>query len=304
MQQHSDSEVVTDLDIELPNISETAFDEVADAAEAEVVMETENDVDTPLYLATPDTISETGIDAATIAGDTAIAGGITAALQLPSSERSDNTDVNVIQTTNVETPVIVTTNDSPSSIVNNAASTISLNPRTPKWAYATWNITDTDRESKRQEGGTQLILRLYDVTDMDLSYQAPQLVQQYECEETIKNRFVAIPISDRDYMAEIGYSSIDDRWLPITRSHVARIFSRPHQEFWFEADAELIVHGATEPGSTVTVGGYAVKIKPDGTFHLRIPFTEELIDYVMTAVASDGEKAKTIHMHFSQENPK
>lgn len=304
VQQYSDSEVVTDLDIELPNISETAFDEVADAAEAEVVMETENDVDTPLYLATPDTISETGIDAATIAGDTAIAGGITAALQLPSSERSDNTDVNVIQTTNVETPVIVTTNDSPSSIVNNAASTISLNPRTPKWAYATWNITDTDRESKRQEGGTQLILRLYDVTDMDLSYQAPQLVQQYECEETIKNRFVAIPISDRDYMAEIGYSSIDDRWLPITRSHVARIFSRPHQEFWFEADAELIVHGATEPGSTVTVGGYAVKIKPDGTFHLRIPFTEELIDYVMTAVASDGEKAKTIHMHFSQENPK
>ncbi|WP_392532069.1 DUF4912 domain-containing protein [Nostoc sp. C117] len=179
-------------------------------------------------------------------------------------------------------------------------SSIVLTPRTPKWAYVSWYIAETNKQALREQGGSQLAVRLYDVTGIDLSYQNPQLVQQYECEEVTSDRFVAIPVSDRDYMAEIGYVAEGDRWLTIARSANIRVFSRPHGDFWFVADAELIIHGATEPNTTVAIGGNNIKIKPDGTFHLRLPFSDGSMDYLIT-VASDGESTKTIHKKFSQE---
>jgi phosphate transport system substrate-binding protein len=90
----------------------------------------------------------------------------------------------------------------------------------------------------------------------------------------------------------------------LERSQVVRVFSRPHGEFFFEADAELIIHGAAEAGSTIKVAGQPIKVKPDGTFHLRIPFSQSLLNYVMEAVAPNGEQAKTISLNFSQEVPK
>jgi len=183
-------------------------------------------------------------------------------------------------------------------------SNIFLASRTPKWAYASWNISADSREAMQNRGGTQLILRLYDVTNVDLSYQDANLVQQYECETTVNHRYVAIPNTDRDYIAEIGYLTPDKEWSLISRSPIIRVFSRPHKDFWFEADAELIIHGATEPGSTVTIDGENIKVKQDGTFHLRIPFTESTINYLITAVAPNSEEARTIHMQFSQKEPK
>ncbi|MEH2053074.1 DUF4912 domain-containing protein [Nostoc sp.] len=179
-------------------------------------------------------------------------------------------------------------------------SSIVLTPRTPKWAYVSWHISKTQAEALQQQGGSQLVVRLYDVTGIDLSYQSPQLIQQYESEEVARDRFVAIPVSDRDYMVEIGYIADGNRWLLIARSANVRVFSHPHGDFWFVADAELIIHGATQPNTTVNIGGHTIKIKPDGTFHLRLPFSDGLMDYLIT-VAADGESTRTIHKKFSQE---
>ncbi|MDZ8185064.1 MAG: DUF4912 domain-containing protein [Nostoc sp. ChiSLP02] len=185
-------------------------------------------------------------------------------------------------------------------------SSIVLTSRTPKWAYVSWYISPAQKQALRQQGGSQLAVRLYDVTGIDLSYQTPQLVQQYECEEVANDRFVAIPASDRDYMAEIGYIADGDayggkqRWLHIARSPNIRVFNRPQKDFWFIADAELIIHGATEPNTSVAIGGHPIKVKPDGTFHLRLPFSDGLMDYLIT-VAAAGESPKTIHKKFSQE---
>ncbi|MDF5723028.1 MAG: DUF4912 domain-containing protein [Rhizonema sp. PD37] len=182
----------------------------------------------------------------------------------------------------------------------NVESNIVLEPRTSKWGYAFWDIPNFQKEALRQQGGSQLTLRIYDVTNIEVTSQSPQLVQQYECEETIPDRYVAIPTTDRDYMVEIGYVTKGNRWLFLARSEIVRIESHPEQDFWFVADAELIIHGATEPGSTVIFGGHPIKIKSDGTFHLRVPFTNSMIDYEMTAVPSDKKQAKTIRMRFSQ----
>ncbi|MDF5731834.1 MAG: DUF4912 domain-containing protein [Rhizonema sp. PD38] len=182
----------------------------------------------------------------------------------------------------------------------NVESSIVLEPRSSKWGYAFWDIPSFQKEALRQQGGAQLTLRIYDVTNIEVTSQSPQLVQQYECEETIPDRYVAIPTTDRDYMVEIGYVTKSNRWLFLARSETVRIESHPEQDFWFVADAELIIHGATEPGSTVIFGGHPIKIKSDGTFHLRLPFTNRAIDYEMTAVPSNKKQAKTIRMRFSQ----
>ncbi|MEA5505735.1 DUF4912 domain-containing protein [Halotia wernerae UHCC 0503] len=182
-------------------------------------------------------------------------------------------------------------------------SSIVLTPRTPKWAYVCWQISETHKQSLRAARISQLILRLYDVTDIDLSYQSPILVQQYECEETTHDRYVAIPISDHDYITELGYVTDGDDWVMIARSTIVRVFSRPYGDFWFVADAELIIHGATEPGATVTIAGNPLTLKSDGTFHLRIPFSDNLIEYLITAAAANGDQTKTIHKKFFQETP-
>ncbi|MEH1892476.1 MAG: DUF4912 domain-containing protein [Nostoc sp.] len=184
--------------------------------------------------------------------------------------------------------------------ISEEESSVALTPRTPKWAYVSWYISKTQKEALQQQGGSQLLVRLYDVTGIDLSYQSPQLVQQYESEEVVQGRFVAIPVSDRDYMVEIGYIADSDRWLLIARSPNVRVFSRSHEDFWFVTDAELIIHGATQPNTSVNIGGHTIKIKPDGTFHLRLPFSDGLMDYLIT-VGADGESTRTIHKKFSQE---
>uniref|UniRef100_UPI00384F1C0D DUF4912 domain-containing protein n=1 Tax=Atlanticothrix silvestris TaxID=2840444 RepID=UPI00384F1C0D len=189
------------------------------------------------------------------------------------------------------------------SINTDEQSIIVLTPRTPKWAYVSWQISETQKQALRDANISQLALRLYDVTDIDLSYQSPTLVQQYECEEATHDRYVAIPISDHDYITELGYVTDDDGWVTIATSTTVRVFSRPHGDFWFVADAELIIHGATEPGATVTIAGNPLTLKSDGTFHLRIPFSDNLIEYLITAANANGEQTKTIHKKFFQETP-
>ncbi|QLE57808.1 DUF4912 domain-containing protein [Nostoc sp. TCL26-01] len=180
-----------------------------------------------------------------------------------------------------------------------AASIVVFTPRTPKWAYVNWEIADTHKQILKDKGIAQLALRLYDVTNVDLSYQHPQLVQQYEFEEITSDRYVSIPQSERDYMTEIGYQTTGDRWVTIARSASARVFNSPHGDFWFVADTELMIHGATEPGAKVMIAGKPITLKSDGTFHLRIPFSEKVIEYLIS-VASEGQ-TKSIHKKFFQE---
>lgn len=190
-----------------------------------------------------------------------------------------------------------TTEDLP--MVDDESSVI-FTPRTAKWAYVSWYISDTFKQALRDNNISQLALRLYDVTNIDLSYQIPQLIQQYECQEITQDLYVAIPVSERDYVTELGYLNKSDRWVTIARSATVRIFSRPPGDFWFVADAELIIHGATAPGATVSIAGNQVKVKSDGTFHLRVPFSDDLIEYLITAAANEGQ-SKSIYKKFFQE---
>lgn len=98
-------------------------------------------------------------------------------------------------------------------------SRIVLLPRDPQWAYTYWDIPNDHKAQARQQGGQRLALRLYDVTDVDLAHQAPHSLQQYDCDELARDWYLPIPVSDRDYLSEIGYLTADGRWLLLARSN-------------------------------------------------------------------------------------
>lgn len=95
---------------------------------------------------------------------------------------------------------------------------IVLMPRDPQWAYTYWDIPHDHKVILRNQGGQQLALRLYDATNIDLAYQVPHSVQEYPCDELAQEWYLPLPVSDRDYVIEIGYRCADGRWLVLARS--------------------------------------------------------------------------------------
>ncbi len=106
-------------------------------------------------------------------------------------------------------------------------SRIVLLPRDPQWTYAYWDIPNEHKEELRRQGGQQLALRVYDVTDVNLDYQRPHSIQEYPCDELAREWYLPMPVSDRDYVVDIGYRCADGRWLVLARStpvHVPPVY--------------------------------------------------------------------------------
>jgi hypothetical protein len=115
-------------------------------------------------------------------------------------------------------------------------SQIFLLPRDPNWAYAYWDIPNEHKEHLRYQGGKHLLLRVYDVTAIDLDTQPPLSMQEYECDEMAREWHIPIPMSDRDYIAELGYLTLDGRWLVLVRSnhiHIPPIYPTDWENYQF-----------------------------------------------------------------------
>ncbi|GAB4457794.1 MAG: DUF4912 domain-containing protein [Elainellaceae cyanobacterium] len=102
-------------------------------------------------------------------------------------------------------------------------SRIVLMPRDPQWVYAYWDIPNSQKEELRRQGGARLALRFYDVTDINMVVQRPHSLQQYECDELAREWYLPVPVSDRDYLIEIGYVCTDGRWLLLAQSAPVRV---------------------------------------------------------------------------------
>ncbi|MBD2531247.1 DUF4912 domain-containing protein [Nostoc flagelliforme FACHB-838] len=97
-------------------------------------------------------------------------------------------------------------------------SRIVLLPRDPQWAYTYWDVPNEHKQELRRQGGQQLALRIYDVTDIDIEYQSPHSIQEYPADELAREWYIPVPVSDRDYVIDIGYRTADGRWLVLARS--------------------------------------------------------------------------------------
>jgi hypothetical protein len=144
------------------------------------------------------------------------------------------------------------------------ASRIVLLPRDPQWAYAYWDVPNEHKEELRRQGGQQLALRLYDVTDVNMDTQGYHSMQEFPCDELAREWYVPISVSDRVYVVEIGYRCGDGRWLVLTRS--APVMVPPtYPSDWFEEhfatvtmDRDLrgkTIYQLTEPYKRAVMGG-------------------------------------------------
>lgn len=112
-------------------------------------------------------------------------------------------------------------------------SRIVLLPRDPQWAYTYWDIPNEHKEELRRQGGQQLALRIYDVTDINIEFQSPHSIQEYPADELAREWYLPVPVSDRDYVIDIGYRAADGRWLVLARS--ARVHIPPvYPSDWIE----------------------------------------------------------------------
>ena len=66
------------------------------------------------------------------------------------------------------------------------------------------------------------------------------------------------------------------------------------QSFEFEVDAEMIVYGITNPDSHVSLRGEPVKIRPDGTFTVRMSLPNHRQVIPVVASAANGAEQRTI----------
>jgi phosphate transport system substrate-binding protein len=102
-------------------------------------------------------------------------------------------------------------------------SSITLEARNPQQAHVTWDVPMEYRDAIRQKGGEKMAIRLYDVTDIDVKSQPPHSVRQFTCNESTQEQFLPVPMSDRDYIAEIGYVMNNGRWVRLCRSVKAHV---------------------------------------------------------------------------------
>jgi len=68
----------------------------------------------------------------------------------------------------------------------------------------------------------------------------------------------------------------------------------PSQDFKFEVDAEMIVYGVTSPNSHVSLRGEPVRLRPDGTFTVRMSLPNQRQVIPVVASAANGGEQRTI----------
>ncbi|MEA5595963.1 DUF4912 domain-containing protein [Rivularia sp. UHCC 0363] len=129
-------------------------------------------------------------------------------------------------------------------------SRIVLMPRDPQWAYAYWDISNEHKEDLRRQGGQQLALRIYDVTDINLDNQSAHNLQEYPSDELAREWYLPIPVSDRDYVIDIGYRCADGGWLVLARSarvHVPPVYPSDWiEDVFISVDFEEDLRGQTK----------------------------------------------------------
>ena len=70
--------------------------------------------------------------------------------------------------------------------------------------------------------------------------------------------------------------------------------TKKQRKFWMVLNTELIVYGATEPDASVTLMGKPVRLRPDGTFSIRMALPDTDIDIPAVGVSADKVDEITI----------
>lgn len=76
-------------------------------------------------------------------------------------------------------------------------------------------------------------------------------------------------------------------------SGAERILNR-HRDFGFHVDAEMILFGKTKPDARVMLAGEPVKLRPDGSFTVRLSMPDKRQVLPVVASSADGVEQRTV----------
>ncbi len=96
-------------------------------------------------------------------------------------------------------------------------------PYNSREALVRWEMGANAQEKLRQQGGTQLVLRLYDVTDMDSTDTLLSTYEQFDVDEATQEQRILIPQRDRAYLTVLGYLTRSGGFLEVSRSESVQI---------------------------------------------------------------------------------
>jgi phosphate transport system substrate-binding protein len=98
------------------------------------------------------------------------------------------------------------------------ASHIILVPRDKQSAYAYWELNSEERDRAIAQGGQQFVLRVSDAHGQIIDGQNQHSFRQYDLSADSSDHHFHLPAVDRDYVAEVGYLTRDQRWISLARS--------------------------------------------------------------------------------------
>lgn len=145
-----------------------------------------------------------------------------------------------------------------------------LVPRDGKNAYAYWEISPEKKAAMKQQGGEKLALRLYDVTGINPREEKPHSVQQFDCNEQEQDLHVTVPTANRAYLADLGYTTADGKWLRLAHAAPVQVPSSSSDDSTpsgeggsdpFLTPSGTTGSGATEKGKGLNFGGMVDGLK-------------------------------------------
>ncbi len=104
------------------------------------------------------------------------------------------------------------------SSVGPKVSHIILVPRDQQSAYAYWELNSEERDRAIAQGGQQFVLRVSDAHGQVIDGQNQHSFRQYDLSADDNDHHFHLPATDRDYIAEVGYLTRDQRWIGLARS--------------------------------------------------------------------------------------
>jgi hypothetical protein len=96
-------------------------------------------------------------------------------------------------------------------------------PYNSREALVRWELDARAQEQMRGQGGNQLVLRLYDVTDLDASSRDLPTFEQFDVDETKQEQRILIPQRNRKYLSVLGYLTRAGGFMEVARSAEVQI---------------------------------------------------------------------------------
>ncbi len=111
---------------------------------------------------------------------------------------------------------------------------------------------------------------------------------------------LALP-SSQDLAGEASAPGGDSSAIASLSSYVSSFFGgEGEKDFWFQVNAELIIHGTTEPDATVTFAGKPVSLRADGSFSFRFALPDGQYELPIVAVSADGTDGRAAELKFTR----